>query len=205
MIKAIIFDLGNVLINWKPADYLKNAGYKDTEISLILKDVFQSEEWLKLDNGDITTTQAIKILAKKSTLSESEIRAIFDLRLKIISPIHNNTKLLPELKKRGYRLYYLSNFPDDIFDEVKNKYDFFMFFNGGEISARLNASKPDKRIFRIFLDKYMLKPEESLFIDDSDINAGAAEKLGIKAIHLDRPEVLKEKLEEALGIKLKIS
>ncbi|HOK25238.1 MAG TPA: HAD family phosphatase [Bacteroidales bacterium] len=205
MIKAIIFDLGNVLINWKPADYLKNAGYKDTEISLILKDVFHSEEWLKLDNGDITTPQAIKIIAKKSTLSESEIRAIFDLRLKIISPIHNNAKLLPELKKRGYRLYYLSNFPDDIFDEVKNKYNFFMFFDGGEISARLNASKPDKRIFRIFLDKYMLKPEESLFIDDSDINAGAAEKLGIKAIHLDSPEVLKEKLEEALGIKLKIS
>lgn len=205
MIKAIIFDLGNVLINWKPADYLKNAGYKDAEVSLILKDVFHSEEWLKLDNGDITTPQAIKIIAKKSTLSESEIRAIFDLRLKIISPIHNNAKLLPELKKRGYRLYYLSNFPDDIFDEVKNKYNFFMFFDGGEISARLNASKPDKRIFRIFLDKYILKPEESLFIDDSDINAGAAEKLGIKAIHLDSPEVLKEKLEEALGIKLKIS
>jgi len=205
MIKAIIFDLGNVLINWKPAEFLRNTGYKEPEISLILNDIFYSQEWLKLDNGDITTQQAIKIIASKSVLPESKIRGIFDLRLKIISPIHYNTKILPELKKTGYSLYYLSNFPDDIFDEVRNKYDFFKYFDGGEISARLNASKPDTRIFKIFLEKYTLNPDECLFIDDSDINAGSAEKLGIKAIHLERPDVLKVKLENSLNIKLTIN
>lgn len=204
MINTIIFDLGNVLINWKPAEFLKNAGYNDPEISLILNDIFYSPEWLKLDNGDITTAQAIKIIAGKSALSESKIKAVFNMRLKILDPIHYNVKLLPELKRIGYKLYYLSNFPDDIFDEVRNKYEFFRYFDGGEISARLNASKPDSRIFRIFLEKYALKPQICLFIDDSNINAGSAEKLGIKAIHLDRPDILKVKLEEILDIKLNI-
>lgn len=202
MITSIIFDLGNVLINWKPAEYLENNGFEEPEKSLILDNVFHSREWLMLDNGDITTSEAIKLIGAKSTLPESKIRGVFDLRLKIISPVNPNTNLLPELKKRGYGLYFLSNFPDDIFDEVKNKYEFFRYFNGGEISARLKASKPDEKIFRLFLSKYSLSPGECIFIDDSDANAGAAEKTGMKAIHLERPELLKVKLEKALGIKL---
>jgi len=204
MITSIIFDLGNVLLNWKPAEYLDKNGFNDPEKSLILSDIFNSPEWLKIDNGDITVEVAIKSISSKSSLSEDKIRAVFDLRLKIIFPLHQNTDLLPELKKRGYRLYYLSNFPDDIFDEVIRKYDFFKYFDGGKISARLKVSKPDEKIFRKFLSAYSLVPSECLFIDDSDINAGSAEKLGMKTIQLETPGMLKSGLEKALGIILDI-
>lgn len=199
MIKAIIFDLGNVLLNWKPGEFLAQNGFHGPELNIILNEIFFSNEWGLLDNGDITTDEAIEIISLKSSLPESKIRAIFDLRLKIITPVDSNVKLLPELKKRGFLLYYLSNFPDDIFDEVRNKYDFFRLFDGGEISARLNMSKPDERIFRYFLSKYSLRAEESLFIDDSEKNAGAAEKTGMRAIHLTEPSMLKLLLEQYLG------
>ncbi|HPC98728.1 MAG TPA: HAD family phosphatase [Bacteroidales bacterium] len=205
MITSIIFDLGNVLLNWKPAEYLEQNGFTDPGKSLILSDIFNSPEWLKIDNGDLTVEEAIKIISDRSPLSEDKIRTVFDLRLKIIFPLHPNTDLLPELKKRGYRLYYLSNFPDDIFDEVQKKYCFFQYFDGGKISARLRASKPDEKIFRIFLSAYSLLPSECLFIDDSDVNAGAAEKLGIKTIHLKTPGMLKSALEKSLGITLDIN
>ncbi|HCI54634.1 MAG TPA: HAD family phosphatase [Bacteroidales bacterium] len=204
MIKNIIFDLGNVLINWKPAEFLENAGYNDPLKSLIVNYIFNGPEWRQLDNGDITLNEAINKIAKKSSLSGSEIKAVFDLRTKIITPIIPNIKLLPELKKRGYKLYYLSNFPDDIFDEVCNSYDFFNYFDGGEISARLQASKPDERIYRLFLQKYFLKPGDCLFIDDMSINANSAENIGMTAIHLKEPLELKSKLENALGIILNV-
>jgi len=204
MIKNIIFDLGNVLINWKPAEFLENAGYNDPIKSQIVNYIFNGPEWRQLDNGDITVNEAINKIARKSSLPRSEIKAVFDLRTKIITPINSNIELLPELKKRGYKLYYLSNFPDDIFDEVCNKYDFFNYFDGGEISARLRASKPDKRIYRLFLQKYFLKPGDCLFIDDMSINADSAENIGMKAIHLKEPLELKSKLENILGITLNI-
>jgi putative hydrolase of the HAD superfamily len=202
MIKAIIFDLGNVLFSWQPAKYLEENGFATKNRELILKDVFGSPEWLLLDNGDITLDEAIKRITRKSPLKKDEIRAVFDLRTKILFPLDYNTKLLPGLKKQGFRLYFLSNFPDDIFDEVSRKNTFFRFFDGGEISARARSSKPDEKIFRFLIDRYSLEAAECLFIDDSHHNTGSAEMLGMKVIHLEDPESLKNRLEELLGITL---
>jgi len=181
MIKNIIFDLGNVLLSWKPDKYFEKSGYDSYTVSLIMKDVFSSAEWFKLDNGDITTTEAIDLIVSKSSLKKGFICSLFDLRTKIIFSLADNIKLLPELKEKGFKLYYLSNFPLDFFEEIKKKYDFFSYFDGGIISAEVNHSKPDPEIYRILLDKYKLNPEECFYIDDNDINVRAAESLFIKS------------------------
>ena len=204
MIKNIIFDLGNVLISWKPEEYLIKNGYEEQSRKTILSEVFRSPEWLALDNGDMSLDEAVKSIASTSSLETAEIYAVFNLRTKILFPLDQNTKMVPVLKKEGFRLYYLSNFPEDIFDEVYCKYEFFRFFEGGLISARAKASKPDKRIYRILLDRYSLIPEESLFIDDSHANALSAETFGISVIHLSDATSLKTNLQDFLGINLKI-
>ncbi len=88
--------------------------------------------------------------------------------------------MLPELKEKGFSLYYISNFPADIYSEVKNAYSFFKFFEGGIISAEVNFSKPDIRIFRIFLDRFKLNPEECLYLDDLEKNVNSAVLTGMK-------------------------
>jgi putative hydrolase of the HAD superfamily len=108
-----------------------------------------------------------------------------------------NIKLLPALKKQGFKLYFLSNFPLDFFEEVKKEYDFFKYFNGGIISAEVGCSKPDTGIFKIFLEKYNLVPEECLYIDDIEINVKAAESIGVKGIHLAGTDSLEKKLMES--------
>ena len=65
MIKNIIFDLGNVLISFKPSEYFDKNNYPQTIKAKILADIFGSKEWLMLDNGDITTTEAIDEIEKK--------------------------------------------------------------------------------------------------------------------------------------------
>jgi FMN phosphatase YigB (HAD superfamily) len=132
-----------------------------------------------LDSGDIVTVEAINMIAKRSSLKREEIAFIFNKRTDIMFPLELNTRLLPELKKQGYRLFYLSNFPIDIFDEVKNDYYFFRHFEGGIISSEVKCSKPDIKIFRIFLERYNLSAKECLYIDDIEINVEAAVSVGM--------------------------
>lgn len=180
MIRNIVFDLGNVLISFRPAEYLEKQNYPAKIRNTILTDIFGSGEWLLLDNGNISLEEAIDSIAKKSSLKREEIAFIFNKRTEIMFPLENNIRLLPGLKKQGFKLYYLSNFPLDIFDEIKNGYFFFKYFDGGLISAEVNCSKPDVWIFKVFLEKYNLKPEECCYIDDIIINVKTALTTGMQ-------------------------
>jgi epoxide hydrolase-like predicted phosphatase len=200
MIKSIIFDLGNILISFKPSEYLDKMGYAPAAKEIIVRCIFKSTEWDLLDNGDITTEEAIERISKRLSLKREEIASVFNLRIKIMYPIIKNIKLLPALKKRGFKLYYLSNFPSDIFDEVYNEYDFFKYFDGGIISSIVKVSKPDKRIFELLLEKYSLVANECLFIDDVELNARSAYSVGMRAIHALETEDLSQLIEKQLYI-----
>ena len=182
MIRNIVFDLGNVLISFRPAEYLEKNNYPPAIRNVILRDIFGSREWLLIDNGNITTEDAIDIISRNSSLKREEIASVFKNRTDIMFPLENNTRLLPVLKLLNFRLYYLSNFPIDIFDEIRNRFAFFSYFDGGIISSEVNFSKPDPNIYRILLEKYRLNATESFFIDDYEGNTKAAETLGMKVL-----------------------
>ena len=115
-------------------------------------------------------------------------------------PLEQNIRILPELKKRGYKLYYLSNFPIDIIDEVRSGYFFFKYFTGGIISAEVKCSKPDIRIYEILLDKYSLIPSECLFIDDLHENVKGAENAGMSGITTFGSPDISKVIENVLNI-----
>jgi glucose-1-phosphatase len=198
MIKNIVFDLGNVLISFKPEEFLTKLNFPENIKLTILSDIFKSSEWLMLDNGDFSTSEAIDAIALKSSLNKEEIARIFNLRTKIMFPLDLNVRLLPELRKRGFRLFYLSNFPIDIFEEIRNEYPFFKYFKGGIISAEVKYSKPHKRIYEILVEEYFLKPEDCLFVDDIEINVVAAEKFGMKGLVTFGSVDISKELEKAL-------
>jgi FMN phosphatase YigB (HAD superfamily) len=202
MIRNIIFDLGNVLLSWQPDEYLRLNGYDDPTRKVIMDEIFRGPEWLLLDNGEIDLKEAAGRIASRSSLKIPDILAVFDFRIHILFPLVQNTKLLPVLKEQGFKLYYLSNFPDDIFDEIHNNYELFRFFDGGIISARVKLSKPDPEIFRLLMKMYALRPEESLFIDDIAANSLSAESVGLIGIHLQDPDLLSNILREKLGVVL---
>jgi len=204
MVRNIIFDLGNVLISFIPSEYLKKLNYPANIRNTIIHDIFQSEEWKKLDNGDITVREAIESIVPKSALKREEIALVFDLRADIMFPLDDNVRLLPALKKLGFRVYYLSNFHLDIFEIVSHDYYFFRHFDGGIISADVKLSKPDERIYRLLLKKYTLKPEESLYIDDIEENVLAAEKVGMSALLTNGSPKFIADLEKKLNIKISL-
>ena len=198
MIRNVIFDLGNVLISFSPADYLKKKGYPEHIRSVILNDIFHSEEWTKLDEGAITTEEAIDSICIKSALKRQEIALIFDFRIDIMFPLDFNVRLLPALKKRGFSVYYLSNFHLDTFEVVSNDYFFFRYFDGGIVSSNVKLAKPDIRIYNLMLDKYTLDPSECLFIDDVEVNIQSAADAGMKVLNTFGSENISDMLEKEL-------
>lgn len=204
MVRNIIFDLGNVLVSFRPARFLEKLEYPSSIRKAILNDIFSSKYWTMLDNGDISTQEAIEIIAKISTLKRDLIEAVFSQRIDILTPMPSNIKLLPALKKQGLRLFYLSNFPIDLWEQVhsgkrNSEFDFFKFFDGGIISAEVRLSKPDPRFYRMLAEKYCLKPEECFFIDDIPANVLAAENFGMQGLVTYGSEDISADLLKVLG------
>jgi putative hydrolase of the HAD superfamily len=202
MIKNVVFDLGNVLISFKPAEYFEKNNYPEAIKATILTDIFGSREWLMLDSGEISTPDAIESISARSSLKKEEIAHIFNLRTDLMFPLDPNVRILPELKKRGFKLYYLSNFPIDIFEEVKSGYYFFKHFDGGLISAEAKFSKPDKRNYELLTEKYSLVAEECLFIDDLEVNVLSAQAFGMKGLFTNGSLRIQKEVEKFLAVEM---
>jgi putative hydrolase of the HAD superfamily len=195
MIKNIIFDLGNVLLNFDPIEYVKSKVIED-KVEEIYKSIFKSEEWPMLDRGTITEEEARTNIINRKIENTDFINSVFENWYDILNPIETSVEVLKKLKEKGYKIFYLSNFHFAAFEYVTKKHDFFELFDGGVVSYKEKLLKPEKEIYEKILDKYELVPSETVFIDDMQVNVEAAMKLGIKGIILDDPQNLKLELKK---------
>lgn len=184
-IKCIVFDLGNVLISYQPEIFHIERGATKEETDTFIRDVYHSPEWQLIDKGEITVREAISSIARRSALSAQEIASIFDYREELLFPIVQNTKLLKSLKNAGIDLYFLSNFPEDMFELLSSKHDFFGEFSGGVVSSAEKLLKPQPEIYQLLIERYGLSPEETLFIDDLLPNIEGAAAAGFRTLHLE--------------------
>lgn len=185
MIKNIIFDLGNVLIDYNPIDFIEKNIKKENQ-QKFLEIVFKSQEWLDLDRGCLEYEEAIEIFSKKLPEEKQRIEDLFNNNIEgVLFPNKKNIEFLKELKEKNLNLYILSNFHKNAFLNMAKKYGFNKYFDGGVISYECKLLKPEKEIFLTILENYNLIPEETLFIDDTLINIETAKQMGIKTIHLE--------------------
>lgn len=194
MIKNVIFDLGNVLLNFEPKEYVKSKVVEE-KIEEIYESIFKSEEWPMLDRGTITEEEAkINIINRKEENTEF-INSVFENWYDILTPIESSVEILQKLKEKGYKVFYLSNFHLAAFEYVTKKHDFFGLFDGGVVSYKEKLLKPEKEIYEKILCEYNLEQNETVFIDDMEVNVKAAIKNGMKGIVLKNPIDLKGELE----------
>jgi len=196
MIKNIIFDLGNVLIKFKPNEFLLRFTTDKEYIEQFVSKITRSKTWLELDRGTISLENARNIFLSKYPLEREFIEQFFDQWMDMLTPIEENIEILEELKELGYRTYILSNYIKEAFNFVRSKYNFFSLFDGQVISGFENIIKPEKAIYELLLSRYNLLPEESLFIDDVLFFLKPAKKRGMKTIW-NQPETdLREELRK---------
>lgn len=196
MIKNIIFDLGNVLLKFKPHEFLLRFTPDKEYIDQFVSKVTRSKTWLELDRGTNSLKNARTIFLTKYPQEKEFIQLFFDQWMDMLTPIEENIEILKELKESGFKTYILSNFIKETFSYVSSKYSFFSLFDGQIISGVENVIKPEKAIYELLLSRYNLAPEESLFIDDVLFFLKPAKKLGMKTIW-NRPETdLREELKK---------
>lgn len=188
MIQNIIFDLGNVLLHFEPEKLIEAHVVELERRSLLLRNIFQQQEWLDLDRGTITEQITLARIISRVPEEAEVIKEIFSEWIQILTPMEENVRLLPLLKRRGIKLYALSNFHRAAYEVVSEKYDFFSFFDGQIISCYVHQLKPEKEIYNTILHSFKLKPHETLFVDDSIVNIEGARELGIQTVHYT-PEV----------------
>lgn len=198
MIKNVIFDLGNVVLDFNPIKYLESKIEDKRKIGRVAEAIFKSKEWISLDEGKITEEEAIEIICSNNVDFDKEIRLAFDNWYPILEPIESTIEVIKGLKEKGYRIFYLSNFHKKAFSYVTSNYEFFKLFEGGVVSYEDNLIKPNEKIYKLILERYNLDPKESIFIDDMKENVEAAERLGINGINLKNPSELKELLNKYL-------
>ena len=196
MIENIIFDLGNVLLDYKPKDVLIKFTQDTHLIDTFVKEVNGSKTWLELDRGTITTSEAVDTFTSLYPDMKELILLYFEHWVEGLTPIQENIDILKELHEKGYKTYILSNFMQEPYEIVKSKHDFFSLVDGKVISYEIHALKPEKKIYQTLLSRYNLVPEKSVFIDDHQFVLDAAKQFGINTV-LYHPGVdLREELRK---------
>lgn len=183
MYHNIVFDLGGVVIDYNPKDYLVDRFYHTDTEEKLYNAVFGSEEWHLLDKGEITWAEAQSIFMRRGHEDglAFEMQAVMDEWTDIMSTRRATVALLRLLKKRGFNLYYLSNISKPILELLKQR-DFWSLFDGGVASCEEGYLKPEPELYQILLSRYGLVPQETIFTDDLRENTAAAFEIGITGI-----------------------
>lgn len=184
MLTTIIFDLGNVLIDWNPYHLYRKLFDNDDDIKYFL-DTICTMHWNEEQDAGRSIKDGTEILVSQFPQHQANIRAYYERWEEMLGgPIPGTVELFKQLKDSGkYNLYALTNWSTETFPIALKHYDFLNWFDAIVVSGAEGIRKPDPRFYQLLLDKYNVKANEALFIDDNYRNILAAREMGIESIH----------------------
>lgn len=178
---TVIFDLGNVLVAYDWKSYLKTFSFDDNAFDTIANAMFLNSDWEEGDRG-ADAEQWLSLFIENAPKYENEIRMVYKNLEKCVYLFPYTLKLIQFFRKNGYRILFLSNYSEYLYEKTKGTLSFIETFDGGVFSFEEKCIKPDKLIYERLLEKYHIAPEEALFFDDREENVRAAEEFGIHGI-----------------------
>lgn len=196
-IDTIIFDLGGVLVDWKP-EYLYRKVFNGDEekVQWFLNKVCTSN-WNAEQDGGRTIEEAENLKIAEFPEHDDLIRLYYNQWHQMFSgSIAENVALLKSLKASGnYKIYALTNWSAEKWDKALELFPFFNDFEGVVVSGQEKMRKPSPEIYELILNRFQISPEKAVFIDDNEENVIAAKALKIHGIHYKSPQQLKKELQ----------
>lgn len=185
MYKSIVFDLGGVMVDFDPKSYLVDLLCNADMEEKVYELTFGSEEWKLMDAGLISRFEGNKRMLERAQQEgcSFEVQGVLDDWIHILHVRHRMQELVRRMKNHGYCVYYLSNIPQDVLDLLRQR-GVLDRFDGGVASCEVHINKPDPRIYQALLDKYHLKAEECVFIDDRLENVQTAFSMGFAGVQM---------------------
>ena len=196
--KNIIFDIGNVLVDWDWQGYVHKLFDSEEVIQSLNEGYWKNSLWQEMDRGAISQETIHRELLISAGEYRDEMELAYNRIGECITLFDYTEPWIDELHQRGYKVYYLSNYSDYLIHRNPEALRFTKMMDGGIFSCYVKLIKPDLAIYDTICKRYDLKPEESLFIDDKPINVIAAREFGMHAIHFENYEKTRPVIEEYL-------
>ena len=192
-IKAVVFDIGNVLIEWQPERfYDAQIGQDRRRAMFAALDLHGMNDGV--DRGD-NFREAVTAFAAANPDWRAEIMMWHDNWADMASPaIPHSVRLLRALRADGVPCFALSNFGIQTFEIAERRYDFLQEFDRRYISGHMGVIKPDARIYEMLEDDCGIAPGQLLFTDDRIDNIRAADARGWQTHLFDGPRAFAARL-----------
>jgi len=186
-IEAVIFDIGNVLIEWQPEKFYDRVIGKARRKALFAE-VPLHEEHQRVDEG-VALADVVFPLAERFPYWGDEIRMWHDNWAELAAPdIPHSVRLLRALKRNGIPVFTLTNFGHDNFPMSQEQFPFLKEFDREYVSGRLQVIKPDPAIYAVVEADCGIAPDRLLFTDDRQDNINTARARGWRTHHFTDPE-----------------
>ena len=180
----IVFDFGSVLLRWRPRVLLRQTlphlATDEAATDALQQAIFQGfgGDWAEFDRGTVEVPELVRRIAARSGLAPHEVRSVIDALPAELQPLPECVAVLPRLRERGHRLYYLSNMPVPVAEHIERSHGFMAHFDDGIFSGRVRLIKPEPAIFEHAQQRFGLAPAHTLFLDDHPANVAAAQAAG---------------------------
>ncbi|HTW21594.1 MAG TPA: GNAT family N-acetyltransferase [Mycobacteriales bacterium] len=178
---TVVFDLGNVLLDWDPRTLFARLIEDPDELDHFLGEVC-TRAWHDAQDRGRPAEEAIAELAAKFPEYADLIAAYYarwpDMTTGAMPAC---VDIVRELRGAGIRLVALTNWPADTFEPARDRFPFFAWFEGIVVSGQEGIAKPDEEIFRRLLDRYDVDPATAVYVDDTQVHVDTASRLGMTA------------------------
>lgn len=203
MLKNVIFDIGQVLVEFRWRGYMEDLGFSEEAIDTLGEKCILAPIWNELDLGVRPEEDVVADMLKIVPEYGDELLRFLDNPVDVVRPYPRTRERLQALKNAGYGVYLLSNYPRSMFTlHARTSFNFMDIIDGKVVSSFENLVKPQREIYELLLLRYNLRAEECVFLDDRMVNVEAAQALGITAIHVTTQDEAIHRLSELLGIEL---
>lgn len=182
MIKNIVFDVGNVLVEWDPQKALRELGIDGEDMEAVLDATVRSDVWNESDRSTLSDEELLSRMIGNAPGYEEKIRQLWEHVQLAIWQFDYSRAWINRLKENGYRVYILSNYSKYAYEKTIEALSFLEDVDGALFSYEVHQIKPEPEIYLSLLQRFHLNAEECVFLDDRKENVEAARQQGICGI-----------------------
>lgn len=183
MIRNVIFDYGNVLVDWNPAYlFLPVFGGDEEKCRFFTENVCNREWFTRMDRGESMDVCVAELQAAFPQYADA-VAMFRDRWFDMCNgDIPGMYEIIQELKREGVGVYGLTNWPAETFTEARRRFRTLASIDNYVVSSSVKLVKPDPAVYNLLLSRFNLNAEECVFIDDREDNVNAAISLGMSGI-----------------------
>ncbi len=200
-IDQVIFDIGNVLVDWNPRHLYRKLIPDVAEMERVLHDIVPMSWHGELDAGKPFAQgvrERVALFPDYASLIEAWDKRWTEM---IAGPIEGSVAIMQALKAAKIPILGITNYNREKFDGERQYFAFYNWFDDIVVSGDVGLLKPDPRIYQLLIARNKLNPSRAIFIDDRLENVQAAEAVGLQGHHFQGAESLRFALK-ALGLPL---